>query len=319
MLVDVSAALFHRQYTMTDEKNKLLRDGDAALFPSTVPSGEQNDVDDWLRNRQSCIAGAGWMNRKTGETIPFRCGSWKCEYCGPKKEQRLFAALKDLCTRWGYVRLWTFTLRHRAGETPTEHRKRLSHCWHQLVGRWRGRRGRGGACPTLEYVRVTELHPGDGWQHGYRHYHALVSQYVDARVMIALWKSVTGGEGSAHVKGIRSVEKAVRYICKYALKGATHEMREKNEPMYTRSHGIILYKKQESTGMWVVYFPWKLPCLEEASETLLHEVAAGTPFSTTPEGADPPDWDHPDIAELFPMEVQVSDRTFSALMNALLE
>lgn len=307
------------------KKSKCQEMEEAALFPLPVPldggQGEPDTIDDYHRARQSCITGAAWINKKTGESIPFRCGSWKCATCGPKKEQRLFAALKELCEKWGYVRLWTFTLRHRPDETPQQHRKRLSHYWHQLVGQLRGRRGRGGACPKIQYVRVTELHPGAGWQHGYRHYHVLVSEYIDARVMIALWKAATKGDGSAHVKGIRSIEKAVRYVCKYALKGATHEEREKNEPMYSRSHNIILYKKRTSTGLWTILLPWKAvpSCLEGALETLLSEIAAATPLLTTPEGADPPDLDHPDLSDLFPVEISADDAALTALMDALTE
>lgn len=295
---------------------------DSREFPVNVTPrrGDIHDpeMDTYHRSRQACITGATWMHKETGEVHPFRCGSWKCATCGPKKEQKLYAALVDVVQRWGYVRMWTVTLKRREEETPTEHRKRLARCWHSFVGRMRGRRGRGGFAPAVQYVRITELHPGGGWQNGFRHYHILVSQYIDARVFIAMWKTVTSGEGSAHVKGVRNVKKAVSYVCKYVSKGSRSEDREKNEPIYTRSHGLALYKKRESTGMWMLLLPWKnLPCLEGALETLPQEMAADAAFLTTPEGADPPDWDDPDRLDLFGVEMQLGDAEMEAVLAAI--
>lgn len=273
--------------------------------------------DDVPTYEQSCYPGVRWVNTTTGQIAPFKCRSYRCAKCGPARGRQLYAAISELTARWGYARLWTFTLKRNDGETPSEHRKRLTRAWRYMIVLVRGRGSQNGYAPDLEYVRVTELHDGGGWQHGFRHYHVLVNRYLDARVMIALWKQATDSGGSCHVRGIRAAKTAVRYVVKYVTKTACTDGREPHEPLHTHSHGIRLFRIRTSTGQWcVVRGLVESSCLEPAQrvcDTILwHE-------SHTHDATGPPDipdkvWTDTDV------ELTLRDADLARqIMNAIAE
>lgn len=222
-----------------------------------------------------CVPGMRLVNTITGELIPVRCRSFRCPHCSPIKERALYSGMLKTVKSWGgYVRMWTFTLRRRLAETEMEHRMRLASCWREFMKLLKGRSDRPGPYGGLQYIRVTEIHEGGGWQNGFRHYHVLVDRYMHASVVIALWKRVTHNEGSAQVRGAKAHKVVVSYMVKYVVKSAQGRSLAKGEHLYSQAVGIVLILRRAGTpGEWKIVKLWlDGTCLERDLEKVPHNV-----------------------------------------------
>lgn len=170
-----------------------------------------------------------FVNRKTGEVIRARCGSWSCLYCGPRKvdmwRQLVKAAEPTL-----------FVTLTKVGWTLKEAARTLTTVLQYLR---RGSKGRGknriGARPaySVQVFAVLEEH-SDFAENGF-HWHLLVKgvDFLPQEVIREALCSATGGR--SYIVWVKRVKNntAVGYVTKYLMKEIQRERRGLIEETHT--------------------------------------------------------------------------------------
>jgi hypothetical protein len=162
-----------------------------------------------------------FTNTQTGETIPARCGSWTCPYCGPRKVD-MWRQLIKLAEPGLHVVLT------KVGKTLEEASRTLTTVLQYLR---RGSAGRGkdheGARPAypIQVLSVLEEHQ-DFEKNGF-HWHLLVKgvDFLPNEVVSEALRSAT--KGRSYITKVRRIhnQKAIGYVTKYLMKQIDRERR----------------------------------------------------------------------------------------------
>lgn len=184
------------------------------------------------RGRWPCGSWA-YYNTKTGAAGIFRCKSWRCLYCGPRRRGTWVARVTHLLQAWDRVRFWTFTLDpSRLLSSSLTPEAFILRAWRKLrvhLGRRCPRCNRRGrmkegirACPTHGPVRFKT--PSFVWvleytKIGTPHLHVAMDQYVSRAWMKEKWEALTGA-WNVHVEAV-DPENVTRYLAKYLGKTLT--------------------------------------------------------------------------------------------------
>lgn len=162
-----------------------------------------------------------FTNVQTGETIPARCGSWDCPYCGPRKVD-MWRQLIKMAEPGLHVVLT------KVGKTLEEASRVLTTVLQYLR---RGSPGRGkdhaGARPAypMQVLSVLEEHQ-DFEKNGF-HWHLLVKgvDFLPNEVVSEALRSAT--KGRSYITKVRRIhnQKAIGYVTKYLMKQIDRERR----------------------------------------------------------------------------------------------
>ncbi len=183
-------------------------------------------------------------NRQTGEVrvVQFRCKSWDCEFCGPRKREKLISDINQAGTLYDLRTFFTLTLpgewhkggRHREstwnGKEADEALKYLRACWSKL----RKRLAR--AIAEFQYVVVVEGH-----KDGTPHLHGLCSSGLDGRRLRAMAREV--GLGRMVDVSDAPIRRIARYVAKYLGKGS--DRLPKGARRYSCSRGVLLHPPRD--------------------------------------------------------------------------
>jgi len=154
----------------------------------------------------------GWFyaNTETGEIVPFRCKSWRCEECGPRRARRFRHQVGVWAEKHRLNKFVTVTLDpKKMGSDPYAY---LSRCWHKF-GIYLARRfGK----KKVSYIWMMELQ-----RNGNPHLHILVNRYLPQKWLSRTWDAIGGGK----IVDVRFVDiQRIRpYLAKY-LNKAWHQM-----------------------------------------------------------------------------------------------
>ena len=221
----------------------------------------------------SCIPGWAFYNRREGKVVPFRCGSWRCRECAPKRAVRLAERIRSEAVEKGCTRLLTLTL--RAGRVPRrQSADYIWASWRRLRDVWRHRGWSVSAIAVLEYT-----------QRGTAHLHVLVSHYLDQRRLSADWKAATRGSYIVHVQQVDE-QRVSAYVTKYLSKALdTGSEHPKGRRRYSSSRDVCLSLRRRPTGDWtVVEYVGDVECLstplDPEWQALAVRVRAGPGGST---------------------------------------
>src|ERR1051326_2258511 len=162
-----------------------------------------------------------FTNIQTGETIPARCGSWDCPYCGPRKVD-MWRQLIKLAEPLLHVVLT------KVGKTLEEASRTLTTVLQYLrqgsPGRGKDHEGGSPAFP-IRVLSVLEEHQ-DFEQNGF-HWHLLVKgvDFLPNEVVSDALRSAT--KGRSYITKVRRIhnQKAIGYVTKYLMKQIDRERR----------------------------------------------------------------------------------------------
>ena len=146
---------------------------------------------------------------ETGETAPYRCGSWDCECCGHRLRMSLIEEIERITEERPEMRRFlTLTVDASAPASREQQHEYITDRWNALRTELRDR------YPDLSYLWVR--HEGD--ERDRPHLHLLVDRYLPQRELSALAQRVGLGE----VVDIRRVDarNAAHYISAYLGRGA---------------------------------------------------------------------------------------------------
>ena len=211
----------------------------------------------------NCSSNLYFQNISDGRSIPVPCNKYSCPYCGMLKAKKLYAAMMEFFQPYKYIRMWTLTYTARNHTSPADHYKILQEAWRRFITEIRRSRFLSKSRRNLSYIRVSEVHEGhtkcdsEYLNKGYIHFHILVTEYIDVKLLQPLWNHIlqelTGQDGKlGNVKcnGIPNHKKAASYVCKYVMKSC--KLIEAKMKKWTKSGRISLFHKKQSSGEWVL-------------------------------------------------------------------
>lgn len=155
-------------------------------------------------------------NSESGETSPFRCGSWRCYCCAHRMRMNLIEDLERLVERRPEMRrLLTITIDEEVPGAPSDQgdqHEYLTDRWNALRTELTDHYG------DLSYVWIR--HEGD--ERGRPHIHLLVDRYLPQSAISMMAQRVGLGE----VVDIRRVNarNAAHYLTSYLGKGALADL-----------------------------------------------------------------------------------------------
>lgn len=150
-----------------------------------------------------------YENTETGETAPYRCGSWDCQTCGHRLRMSLIEEIERITEERPEMRRFlTLTVDESAPVGKERQHEYITDRWNALSTELRDR------YPDLSYLWVR--HEGD--ERDRPHLHLLVDRYLPQSELSMLSKRVGLGE----IVDIRRVNarNAAHYISAYLGRGA---------------------------------------------------------------------------------------------------
>ena len=184
-----------------------------------------------------------YANTETGEMVPFRCKSWNCDECGPRKAKRFRHQVGVWAEKRKLNRLVTVTLDpKKLGSDPYAY---LSRCWHKF-GIYLARR-----YGKVSFIWVMELQ-----RNGNPHLHILVDRFIPQAWLSRTWDAIGGGK-IVDARRI-DVQRIRPYLAKY-LNKAWHQMAiPARKRRYSTSRDIRLGEDPEGEQDESRQSPWRL-------------------------------------------------------------
>jgi hypothetical protein len=202
------------------------------------------------------------------------CNSYKCEYCGPRKANKLRVALSEYFKNWEWIRLFTFTLTSRSGCSPDKHYFMLCEAFRRFTTELRRRKMFSSAQKNFQYIRVMEPHKS-----GYFHLHCFFDTFFKVTAIYPIWNNicrdvliaydeyveyidndvnnllfakskVSNVFGWVDARGSKSNDKAAYYVTKYVLKSVMVLKGRKKK--WTKSGKIKLFPDKIKNPDWVL-------------------------------------------------------------------
>ena len=183
----------------------------------SVSSTEQTTIGDHVDpadqgDRPDCredLQHLRYQNTETGDTAPYRCGSWDCECCGHRLRMSLIEEIERITEQRPEMRRFlTLTVDASAPAGKESQHEYITDRWNALRTELRDR------YPDLSYLWVR--HEGD--ERDRPHLHLLVDRFLPQSELSMLSSRVGLGE----VVDIRRVDarNAAHYISAYLGRGA---------------------------------------------------------------------------------------------------
>jgi len=176
------------------------------------------------------------------ESIRFKCKSWTCQACGPKKARRLRRGIIEQALTHGLHRFLTLTLNPSTCRSD-ESIPYIRACWNKFRTYLRRRYG-----TKVVFITILELQ-----QSGYAHLHVLVDRFIEQAWISEAWQAVGGGR----IVDIRYVDvhRISAYLSKYLTQDLLLGGFKKRTRRYTTSRGITLLKPVPSAGWALIKAP----------------------------------------------------------------
>lgn len=221
--------------------------------------------------RRNLPCRSGWYFTNGKESRPFRCGSWRCKICGPKRAYRVRSGIGRKAQELGLVFFWTFTLPGKGAAVrgnPVLSRSALPQMWRALKEVLRRRLGR------FSYIAVPEPQ-----KDGTAHLHVVMSCWIPKEVLDEAWARLGGG--FTWVERV-DVQRSGNYLSKYLSK--TWKTDAPWDERYLDDGGTLRYRSwrrwwesydecrvliaRTSSGEWilVVASPWEFLEIREAEQ-----------------------------------------------------
>ncbi len=170
----------------------------------------------------------------------FRCKSYGCAICGPRKLRRVRKAIVKLAATNGLTRFVTLTLGRRgtAGRTTKEQAQYLKECWRKMRVSLQRKHKR-----SLAFISVVELHKS-----GVPHLHILIESFLPQAWLSVAWQKVGGGR----VVDIRKVEikRVAAYLSQYFTKEKQLEGFPAGVRRFSTSRGLSLFPRSDGKSGW---------------------------------------------------------------------
>jgi len=213
-----------------------------------------------------------YENQETGETAPYRCGSWECKTCGHRLRMSLIEEIERITEENPALRRFlTLTVDGSAPVSKERQHEYITDRWNALRTELRDR------YPNLSYLWVR--HEGD--ERDRPHLHLLVDRYLPQSELSVLAKRVGLGE----VVDIRRVDarNAAHYISAYLGRGALAHL-PKGSRRYGSSEDIDLDPRNTGSDGET---DWVLTAYDSIVEGWMGAVSAD--FRRDPDRKPPPD------------------------------
>ena len=183
-----------------------------------------------------CLTGPAFVGTTLAQGYArYRCKSWFCPYCGPKKAWQLRRAIQEWMQHLNLKRLMTLTLdpaRIPPGEDPIKYIRNTFNKFRVSLKRKYGE--------SISYISILELQKS-----GNPHFHILVDRHIPQAWISESWQAVGGGR----IVDIRMVDlhRAPYYLTKYLSKQAILSV-PRGVRRYTTSRNIKLFRGNNRMG-----------------------------------------------------------------------
>lgn len=173
--------------------------------------GDHVDLSEDRDDRPDCredLQHLRYQNEETGETAPYRCGSWDCDCCGHRLRMSLIEEIERITRQRPEMRRFlTLTVDSSAPVGKASQHEYITDRWNALRTELNDR------YDGLSYVWVREEGENDN-----PHLHLIVDRYLPQDELSVLSKRVGLGE----IVDIRRVDarNMAKYLTKYLTKGS---------------------------------------------------------------------------------------------------
>jgi len=146
-----------------------------------------------------------FLNKETGESIPWYCGSRRClnPNCAARRHYKRVRILQELVDEYSLTRFFTLTIRTGQFCTPWAAWCAISHMWSKMRKRLKR------IYPDLKFVAVLEAHKTSG----YPHIHGFCNQYIPRDIWVHHWVQCGGGY-IVDVRAVKDEKTAAEYLSK---------------------------------------------------------------------------------------------------------
>jgi len=191
-------------------------------------------------------------NTVTGQHVYVPCNVYRCPVCGPRKLAKLRKAATAYFDTYKHVRMWTVTLASELMQDPIDHYLLLRECWKRFITEIRRNIALSDAQKHVQYFRCVDYH-----ETGYTHYHILVNQFIDAKILRPIWEHIcqqvtgrTNHTGTLHIGIVPSARAAANYAVKYVSKAI--QFVRYTTKRWSKSKDYRLFPPKKKNDEWVL-------------------------------------------------------------------
>ncbi len=172
----------------------------------------------------------------------FRCKSYACGWCGPKKIRQVRKRIVQRALQHGLQRFLTLTLDPKKMKPGLHTKEKIAY----LYAAWRKMRVylRRTLGKSLVFIAVVELQGN-----GNPHLHLLVGSYIPKRWICASWQALGGG-WSTRIE-YADVHRVAAYLSKYLTDDSLLDL-PPGTRRFSTSRGLALFERKKSNGTWIL-------------------------------------------------------------------
>ena len=207
-------------------------------------SGSCSSLDYVQLNCNKSYSGWGYVNRETRERIPFRCKSWRCLACRPRKARRLRHKIGVWAEKMQLTRLMTLTLDPQ--QVQGDPHAYLSEVWRKFR-----------VCLARQYgSRVTFIWIMELQRSGTPHLHVLVDRFVHQAWASRTWAALGGGI----IVDVRyvDIQRVKAYLAKYLTKPWEQMAIPARKRRCSASQDICLSRSPDEESEGATQSAWRL-------------------------------------------------------------
>lgn len=206
-------------------------------------AGSCPSLDYVQHNCNSRFESWGYVHRETGERIPFRCKSWRCLACGPRKARRLRHQIGVWAEEKQLTRLMTLTLDPQ--QVQGDAYAHLSDVWRKFRVYLQRQYGR------VSFIWVMELQKS-----GNPHLHVLVNRFIHQAWASRTWDAIGGGR----IVDVRyvDIQRVKAYLAKYLTKPWEQMAIPARKRRCSASQDICLSRSPDEESEGATQSVWRL-------------------------------------------------------------
>jgi hypothetical protein len=172
----------------------------------------------------------------------FRCKSYACGWCGPRKIRQLRRRIVHHALMHGLQRFLTLTLDPKKLNPGWDTEQEITYlfaAWRKMRVYLQRKLGK-----SLVFIAVLELQGN-----GHPHLHLLVGSYLPKGWISASWQALGGGWATRIV--FADVHRVAAYLSKYLTDDSLHDLPPGTRRCST-SRGLALFERKKGNGTWIL-------------------------------------------------------------------
>lgn len=186
----------------------------------------------------TCYSPKVFVNTRSYEVAPFRCRSWRCSTCRPRKAKELARRIASAAATNHLTTLITLTI--DPSLSSGHHLDHLWTAWRRLRDQYAREH------PGLKAVAIVELHKS-----GVPHLHVLTTLRTPQRTLSDRWRTASNGSYIVDIRHVRA-QAVARYVTKYLTKDTPSDAIPRGRRRYNASWHLLPAPPSRPDSPWLL-------------------------------------------------------------------